>query len=285
MRKVLETIFNSDDQLASRRPGKRWPRSHHARGIAQARRHHHGHQHAPHRWPAGHRADHDHQSSPHRHRQFRIARRRRQHPESTRARRHRICRQALQRHRPRHAKRQRRSAAQSAHGREGSRGSHGFAARVHVANVNAATSAPASANVAACASPRPSLASARPALPRRRARRFHRRSRDGHAPRSRLHARFPGCRFSRAAHARVVHHAIRRAARGVHRHPRKRSRSQRTRPARHALHLPRRATSSRHAHGPHSARRDFRPHQRLLAQHRRHHGIRRCLRRRDEPSA
>ena len=74
----------------------------------------------------------------------------------------------------------------------------------------------------------------------------HRRARHGDAPGSRFHARFSGGRFSRATHAGIVHHAIRGAARGIHQHSRERSGEQRTRSARHALHLPRRTASPRH---------------------------------------
>ena len=65
------------------------------------------------------------------------------------------------------------------------------------------------------------------ALSCRRSRRLHRRPGDGDASGPRIHARLPCCRLSRAAHARNLHHAIRGAARRIHQHSRERSRAQR----------------------------------------------------------
>jgi len=72
MRKVLETIIAGDDQLqVSARPKTAAKQSLSLNRSSPT--HHYGHQHAPRRWPASHRADHDQQPAAHRHRQFRIA--------------------------------------------------------------------------------------------------------------------------------------------------------------------------------------------------------------------
>ena len=63
-------------------------------------------------------------------------------------------------------------------------------------------------------------------------------------------ARFPSRRNSRSAHARGLHHAVHRAARRIHQHPRERSRAQRIAAPRRSLRLPRRTPRPHHAHRP-----------------------------------
>src|SRR5450755_658078 len=114
----------------------------------------------------------------------------------------------------------------------------------------------------------------RSTLSRSRPRRFHRRPGNGYAFGPRFYVWVSCRRFSGAAHASDLHNAVRGATRRVHRHPRKRSRTQRACSARHALHLSRRPAFAHHSDRPHPTRRNFRPHPRLSSEHRHYDGVR-----------